>query len=87
MACDEDPLARTLVDRGVRGIWQELKQVPMTMAGGVDVDRQHMIIHYVGNDGLLHRGQIRSDTRKTLRRWLAEYCPEVVTSSLEGCTS
>jgi len=43
MACDEDPLARTLVDRGVRGIWQELKQVPMTMAGGFDVDRQHIM--------------------------------------------
>jgi hypothetical protein len=43
MACDEDPLARTLVDRGVRGICPELKQVPMTMAGGFDVDRQHIM--------------------------------------------
>jgi transposase len=58
----------------------------MTMAGGFDVDRRHHV-HYVGNDGLRHGGQIRPDTRKTLRRWLAEYCPEEVTSSVEGCTS
>ena len=73
MACDEDPLARTLVDRGVSGICQELKQVPMTMAGGFDVDRQHMIIHYVGNDGLLHRGhpgkRCGAGWLSTARRW------------------
>jgi transposase len=66
---------------------QELEEVPMTMVGGLDVHRQQITFDYVDNDGLVRWGQIRPATRKTLRSWLAEHCPDGDAEfALEGCT-
>ena len=48
----------------------------MTMVGGFDVHRQQITFDYVDDDGLVRWGQIRPATRKTLRAWLAEHCPD-----------
>jgi transposase len=72
---------------GVGEIFQELEEVPMTMVGGFDVHRQQITFDYVDDDGLVHWGQIRPATRKTLRSWLAVHCPgEDAEFALEGCT-
>src|ERR1700757_5154347 len=82
------PSAQTLVDMGVSELFQELEEVPpMTMVGGLDVHRHQITFDYVDNDGLVHWGQIRPATRKTLRGWLAEHCPDGDAQfALEGCT-
>src|SRR6185312_10014245 len=81
------PSAQTLDDVGVRKMFQELEEVPMTMVGGLDVHRQQITFDYVDDDGLVHWGQIRPATRKTLRGWLAEHCPDGNGEfALEGCT-
>ena len=82
------PSAQTLDDVGVREIFQELEEVPlMTMVGGLDVHRAQITFDYVDDDGLVHWGQIRAATRKTLRGWLAEHCPDGDAEfALEGCT-
>jgi transposase len=69
-------------------MFQELEEVPlMTMVGGFDVHRQQITFDYVDEDGLVHWGQIRPATRTTLRRWLAEHCPDSGGEfALEGCT-
>jgi hypothetical protein len=67
------PSALTLVDVGVRGLFQELEEVPMTMVGGLDVHRQQITFDYVDDDGLVRSGQIRPATRKTVRRWLSQH--------------
>jgi transposase len=73
---------------GVREIFQELEEVPlMTMVGGFDVHRQQITFDYVDDDGVVHWGQIRPATRKTLRGWLAEHCADGDAEfALEGCT-
>jgi transposase len=73
---------------GVREIFQELEEVPlMTIVGGLDVHRQQITFDYVDNDGLVHWGQVRPATRRTLRSWLAEHCPDGDGEvALEGCT-
>jgi len=73
---------------GVREIFQELEEVPlMTMVGGLDVHRQQITFDYVDDDGLVHWGQIWPATRKTVRVWLAEHCPDGDGEfALEGCT-
>jgi transposase len=59
----------------------------MTMVGGLDVHRQQITFDYVDDDGLVHWGQIRPATRKTLRDWLGERCPDGDAEfALEGCT-
>jgi transposase len=59
----------------------------MTMIGGLDVHRQQITFDYVDDDGLVHWGQIRPATRKTLRGWLGERCPDGDAEfALEGCT-
>jgi transposase len=59
----------------------------MTMIGGLDVHRQQITFDYVDDDGLLQWGQIRPATRKTLRDWLANHCPNGDGEfALEGCT-
>ena len=59
----------------------------MTMIGGLDVHRQQITFDYVDSDGLVRWGQIRPATRKTLRAWLAEHCPDGDAEfALEGCT-
>ena len=82
------PSAQTLDDVGVREIFQELEEVPlMTMVGGLDVHRAQITFDYVDDDGLVHWGQIRAATPKTLRGWLAEHCPDGDAEfALEGCT-
>src|SRR6201993_3264536 len=81
------PSAQTLDHLGVREFFQELEEVPMTMVGGFDVHRQQITFDYVDDDGLVHWGQIRPATRKTLRGWLAEHCPDGDGEfALEGCT-
>src|SRR4029079_5938627 len=70
------PSAQTLDDVGVRKMFQELEEVPMTMVDGLDVHRQQITVDYVDDDGLVHWGQIRPATRQTLRGWLAEHCPD-----------
>jgi hypothetical protein len=68
-------------------IFRELEEVPMTMVGGFDVHRKQITFDYVDDDGLVHWGQIRPATRKTLRGWLGEHCPEGDAEfALEGCT-
>ena len=80
------PSAQTLVDMA-SVMFQELEEVPMTMVGGLDVHRQQITFDYVDDDGLVHWGQIRPATRKTLRGWLAEHCPDGDAEfALEGCT-
>src|ERR1700692_4500867 len=80
------PSARTLVDVASE-MFQELEEVPMTMVGGFDVHRQQITFDYVDGDGVVRWGQIRPATRKTLRRWLSEHCPEGDGEfALEGCT-
>src|ERR1700754_231408 len=82
------PSAQTLDDVGVREIFQGLEEVPlMTMVGGLDGHRAQSTFDYVDDDGLVHWGQIRPATRKTLRGWLAEHCPDGDAEfALEGCT-
>src|SRR3981081_2042323 len=81
------PSAQTLVDIGVRKMLQELEEVLMTMVGGLDGHRQQITFDYVDDDGLVRSGQIRPATRKTLRGWLSEHCPEGNAEfALEGCT-
>ncbi|MFY9918338.1 MAG: IS110 family transposase [Mycobacterium sp.] len=59
----------------------------MTMVGGFDVHRKQITFDYVDDDGLVHWGQIRPATRKTLRGWLGEHCPAGDGEfALEGCT-
>jgi transposase len=59
----------------------------MTIVGGLDVHRQQITFDYVDDDGLVHWGQIRPTTRKTLRRWVGEHCPDGDGEfALEGCT-
>ena len=59
----------------------------MTIVGGFDVHRQQITFDYVDDDGLVRWGQIRPATRKTLRRWLGEHCPDGDGEfALEGCT-
>jgi transposase len=59
----------------------------MTIVGGFDVHRQQITFDYVDNDGLVRWGQIRPATRKTLRAWLGEQCPDGDGEfALEGCT-
>jgi transposase len=68
-------------------LFQEFEEVPMTMIGGLDVHRQQITFDYVDSDGLVRWGQIRPATRKTLRGWLAEHCPDSDAEfALEGCT-
>jgi transposase len=68
-------------------MFQELEEVPMTMVGGLDVHRQQITFDYVDDDGLVHWGQIRPATRKTLRGWLDDHCPNGDAEvALEGCT-
>ncbi len=60
----------------------------MTMVGGLDVHRQQITFDHVNEDGLVRWGQIRPATRKTLRGWLAEHCPDGDAEfGLEGCSS
>jgi transposase len=81
------PSAQTLDDVGVRKIFQELEEVPMTIVGGFDVHRKQITFDYVDDDGLVHWGQIRPATRKTLRAWLTKHCPDGDGEfALEGCT-
>src|ERR1700752_4109683 len=81
------PSAQTLVDRGVREMFQELEEVPMTIVGGLDVHRQQITFEYVDDDGLVQWGQIRPATRTTLRSWLGKHCPDGDAEfALEGCT-
>ena len=48
---------------------------------------QQITFDYVDNDGLVRWGQIRPATRKTLRGWLGEHCPDGDAEfALEGCT-
>ena len=59
----------------------------MTMVGGLDVHRRQITFDYVDDDGLVHWGQIRPATRKTLRGWLAEHFRDGEADfALEGCT-
>ena len=59
----------------------------MTIVGGFDVHREQITFDYVDDDGLVRWGQIRPATRSTLRRWLAERCPDGDGEfALEGCT-
>ena len=59
----------------------------MTMVGGFDVHRKQITFDYVDDDGLVRWGQIRPATRKTLRAWLGEHCPDGDAEfALEGCT-
>src|SRR5258705_134922 len=79
------PSAQTLVDMASE-MFQELEEVPMTMVGGFDVHRQQITFDYVDTDGLVRWGQIRPATRKTLRSWLAEHCPDGDGEfGVEGC--
>ena len=80
------PSAQTLVDMASE-MFQEFEEVPMTTVGGLDVHRQQITFDYVDNDGSVHWGQIRPATRKTLRHWLGERCPDGDGGvALEGCT-
>ncbi len=47
----------------------------MTMVGGFDVHRKQITFDYVDDDGVVHSGEIRPATRKTLRGWLGKHCP------------
>jgi transposase len=59
----------------------------MTMVGGFDVHRKQITFDFVDDDGLVRWGQIRPATRKRLRGWLGEQCPEGDAEfALEGCT-
>ena len=59
----------------------------MTMIGGFDVHRKQITFDYVDDDGLVRCGEIRPATRKSLRCWLGEHCPEGDAEfALEGCT-
>jgi len=58
----------------------------MTIVGGSDVHKKQITFDYVDNDGLVRWGQIRLETRKTLRQWLSEHCPNGEGEfALEGC--
>jgi transposase len=81
------PSAQTLVDVGVRNLFQEFEEILMTMVGGLDVHRQQITFDYVDDDGLVRSGQIRPATRTTVRGWLREHCPTGDAEfALEGCT-
>ena len=61
----------------------------MTIVGGFDVHRKQLTFDYVDTEtGEVRWGQIRPATRKTLRSWLAEHCPNGDGEfALEGCTA
>jgi hypothetical protein len=44
------PSAQTLVDMGVRELFQVLEEVPMTMVGRLDVHRRQITFDYVDDD-------------------------------------
>src|SRR6476661_10357129 len=69
-------------------IFRELEEVPMTIVGGFDVHRKQITFDYVDTStGLVHCGEIRPATRKTLRGWLGEHCPSGDAEiAVEGCT-
>jgi transposase len=51
------------------------------------VHRKQITFDYVDDDGLVRIGEIRPATRKRLRAWLAEHCPDGDAEfALEGCT-
>src|SRR5258707_2623342 len=81
------PSAQTLVECA-SDVFRELEEVPMTMVGGFDVHRKQITFDYVDTDtGLVRCGEIRPATRKTLRGWLGEHCPEGdAEMAVEGCT-
>ena len=60
----------------------------MTMVGGFDVHRKQITFDYVDSDsGEVRSGQICPATRKVLRSWLGEHCPDGDAEfALEGCT-
>ena len=60
----------------------------MTIVGGFDVHRKQLTFDYVDTEtGEVRSGQIRPATRKVLRNWLAEHCPDGDAEfALEGCT-
>jgi transposase len=60
----------------------------MTIVGGFDVHRKQLTFDYVDTEtGEICSGQIRPGTRKMLRSWLAEHCPNGDGEfALEGCT-
>src|SRR4029078_6718640 len=80
------PSAKTHVEFASE-VFRELEEVPMTMVGGFDVHRKQITFDYVDDDGLVRWGQIRPATRKTVRAWLGEHCPDGDAEfALEGCT-
>jgi len=60
----------------------------MTIVGGFDVHRKQLTFDYVDTEtGEIRSGQIRPGTRKMLRSWLAQHCPNGDGEfALEGCT-
>lgn len=60
----------------------------MTIVGGFDVHRKQLTFEYVDTgSGEVRSGQIRPATRKTLRQWLSEHCPDGDAEfAVEGCT-
>ena len=60
----------------------------MTIVGGFDVHRKQITFDYVDTEtGEMRSGQIRPATRKMLRSWLAQHCPDGDAEfALEGCT-
>ena len=56
MTCEGDPLGADARWYGVREIFQELEEVPMTMVGGFDVHRKQITFDYVDDDGLVRWG-------------------------------
>jgi hypothetical protein len=58
---------------GVRKMFQELEEVPMTMVGGFDVHPQQITFDYVDDEGLVHQsaGKSKSKGRGRGNPWLA----------------
>jgi len=60
----------------------------MTIVGGFDVHRKQITFDYVDTGtGRVRWGQIRPATRRRLRHWLGEHCPDGDGEfAVEGCT-
>jgi hypothetical protein len=67
---------------------RELEEVPVPIAGGLDIHRKQLTFDYPGTStGEVKRGQIAPADRAHLRAWLARFAGRGdVTFALEGCT-
>src|SRR6266480_8011140 len=66
----------------------ELEEVPVPIAGGLDIHRKQITFDYADTGtGQVQRGQVSPADREHLRAWLARFSgSDDVAFAVEGCT-